>query len=463
MFVEVGPLALLLYAVTLFISAFILFLVQPMIGKFILPKLGGTPQVWNTCMVFFQMALLAGYAYTHNATTRLSLRQQLVAHLVLLVLPLIILLPFPFAFGGEFVQPETGSITAASNAVPIEITTASAHKLTTGMRTHITGIQGNTAADGVWTVTVIDANKFSLNMSKGNGAYESGGSFVGGEPNPHSLWGFVPDLGTNPIPSTLLILLIYVALPFIVVATTAPLLQKWFVHTGHPAARDPYFLYGASNLGSMLSLIIYPILIEPQLKLSEQGWAYTIGYLCLTVFVLACAALVWHSKEVKSAAHLPPAVDNLPKATDKEVAPAVPPPGATEPQTGVTATPPPPTPAPAAASTALKKGAPPAKGKQPARQGAHGRLEPPISIAADTVDFARRFRWVMLAAIPSSLMLGITTHITTDLSPMPLFWLIPLILYLGSFILVFMRWPIVWTEKAHRGISSTPSRCSLRS
>jgi hypothetical protein len=180
-------LALLLYALTLFVSAFILFLIQPIVGKIILPKLGGTPQVWNTCMVFFQMVLLAGYAYTHNASTRLKLRQQLIAHVVLLALPLIVLLPFPFALGGAKYDSEH----------------------------HIT--------------------------------------------NPHSLWGFVPELGTNPIPSTLFVLFAYVALPFVVVATTAPLLQKWFVHTGHPASKDPYFLYGASNFGSMLSLILYPV------------------------------------------------------------------------------------------------------------------------------------------------------------------------------------------------------------
>lgn len=138
--VEGCPLALPLYALTLFVSAFILFLVQPIIGKIILPKLGGTPQVWNTCMVFFQMVLLAGYAYTHNVSTRFTLRQQLMAHGVLLLLPLIVLLPFPFAFGG----------------------------------------------------------------------LESG----------HSIWTFVPDLGSNPIPSTLGILFTYVALPFLVVATT---------------------------------------------------------------------------------------------------------------------------------------------------------------------------------------------------------------------------------------------------
>src|SRR5262245_63804797 len=91
-------LALIVFAITLFVSAFLLFLVQPMIGKMILPKLGGTPSVWNTCMVFFQSALLAGYAYTHNLSTRVPLRKQLLIHCGLLAVPLLVLLPF----GGPF-------------------------------------------------------------------------------------------------------------------------------------------------------------------------------------------------------------------------------------------------------------------------------------------------------------------------------------------------------------------------
>ncbi len=351
--------ALPLYALTLFVSAFILFLVQPIVGKIILPKLGGTPQVWNTCMVFFQMVLLAGYAYTHNASTRFTLRQQLIAHLGLLCLPLVVLVPFPFALGGEFSSP--------------------------------------------------------------------------GVPNPHSLWGFMPDLGSNPIPSTLSVLFVYVALPFLVVSTTAPLLQKWFVYTGHPASKDPYFLYGASNFGSMLSLIVYPFLIEPYVSLKDQGWVYTWGYLALTLFVLACAAMVWNASEPKTKTHEPkpePKPEPAPAATATTH----------EPQTGITAS--------APAVTGVKPGQP---GKQPGKPGIGKGLatEPAISHAPEQVTGARRLRWILLATIPSSLMLGITTHITTDLSPIPLFWLIPLILYLGSFILVFARWPVVWTEQPH--------------
>src|SRR6266481_2567273 len=89
------PLALPIFTLTIFVSAFLLFLVQPLIGKLILPKLGGTPQVWNTCMVFFQSTLLLGYAYTHSISTKLKLRQQLMLHAGLLVIPIVMLLVFP--------------------------------------------------------------------------------------------------------------------------------------------------------------------------------------------------------------------------------------------------------------------------------------------------------------------------------------------------------------------------------
>src|SRR5262249_54583389 len=153
-------LALPLFTVTLFVSAFILFLVQPMIGALILPKLGGAPQVWNTCMVFFQSVLLAGYAYSHYVTTRLPFKKQLVVHGIVILLPSLVLIPL----GGPF----------------------------------------NVAS---WT----------------------------------------PPAGTNPIFATLALLAFIVGLPFFAVSTSAPLLQKWFTRTDHPSAKDPYFLYSASN------------------------------------------------------------------------------------------------------------------------------------------------------------------------------------------------------------------------
>ena len=95
--------ALPFFALTLFVSAFILFLVQPIIGKLILPRLGGTPQVWNTCMVFFQMVLLAGYAYTHAVSTYFDTKKQILIHVLLLLVPVAVLLPTPFqiAYGQQ--------------------------------------------------------------------------------------------------------------------------------------------------------------------------------------------------------------------------------------------------------------------------------------------------------------------------------------------------------------------------
>lgn len=323
--------ALIQFAITLFVSAFILFLVQPIIGKLILPKLGGTPQVWNTCMVFFQTMLLLGYFYTHFVTNVLKPRMQLIVHSLLLGLPILILAP--------------GII---NTSAPFDY------------------------IRGTWT----------------------------------------PPLGSNPIIPTLTLLTLVVGLPFLVVATTAPLLQKWFSLTGHPAARDPYFLYGASNLGSMLSLIAYPWAIEPYLRLAPQGWLYFIGYLVLAALVLFCVFSVF----AKTA--------NLPS------------------------------PAAATASSAAPRGEAnlaTAIQSEPARLTRDNPATRSIA-PDDKVDGARRLRWILLAAVPSSLMLGVTSHITTDLSPMPLFWLIPLAIYLATFIFVFARWPIDWIEVAHPAV-----------
>src|SRR5437870_4388348 len=157
-----------LFAGTLFLSSALLFLIQPMFAKMVLPLLGGTPAVWNTCMVFFQSALLAGYAYAHVASGRLRARGQVLLHLGLLALPIVTL--------------------------PIAVSSAAAG---------------------------------------------------GGDPA-------LVLLGR---------LLAAAGLPLFVVATSAPLLQRWFTATGHRHAGDPYFLYAASNAGSLLALVGYVTLI----------------------------------------------------------------------------------------------------------------------------------------------------------------------------------------------------------
>jgi hypothetical protein len=273
-----------LFAVTLFVSATLLFLVQPMIAKMILPKLGGTPAVWNTCMVFFQAALLAGYTYAHVTTTWFGVRRQALIHLVLLLVPLAVL---PIAVSADWAPP----------------------------------------ADA------------------------------------------------NPIPWVLGLLVVSAGLPFFLISTSAPLLQKWFANTGHPSGKDPYFLYAASNLGSMLALIAYPAIMEPSFPLFDQSRYWTVGYTVLVVLTALCAWALWRSGN------------------------------------------------PATGTAQL------------------GDTEADAKEAATPPTWPTRLHWIALAFVPSSLMLGVTTHISTDIAPIPLIWVVPLGLYLLSFILVFSRLP----------------------
>lgn len=181
--------------------------------------------------------------------------------------------------------------------------------------------------------------------------------------------GWSPPAQGNPAPWLLALLMVALGLPFFVVSSTTPLLQRWFANTGHRAAADPYFLYRASNLGSMVGLLSYPFLIEPFLAVGDQSRLWSVGYWLLLALTGACAVVVWRS-------------------TRKE------------------------------AATLRGDGK---RGDSDAR---------PLSRA-------RRLRWLALAFVPSSLMLGVTVYLTTDLAPIPLLWVVPLSLYLLSFILVF--------------------------
>jgi hypothetical protein len=278
----------LLFAATLFAASALLFLVEPMVGKMLLPYFGGAPAVWNTCLAFYQAALLAGYAYAHALTRWNRPRGQLVVHLALLALPWLVL---PLA-----VRPD-------------------------------------------WA--------------------PHGGA------NP--TWALVGLLGAS------------VVLPFFVVASTAPLLQQWFASTRHRHAADPYYLYAASNAGSMLGLIAYPALVEPNLELGEQSRLWAAGYALLMGLVIACIVAVWrqHSHAVED-------------------------------------------------------------GSGGQTTGAARAAAPPSLLL--------RLRWIALAFVPSSLLLGVTAYLSTDVSPVPLIWVVPLALYLLSFILVFTRLP----ERLHQ-------------
>ncbi len=313
---------LLVFALTLFTSALLLFLVQPMVGKMVTPLLGGTPAVWNTCMVFFQALLLAGYAYAHASSAWLGARKQAVLHLLVLLAPLAF---FPLA---------------------------------------------------VDRARAIGADR-------------------------------------DPVVTVLILLAGSVGVPFLVVSTSAPLLQKWFASTDHPAARDPYFLYGASNLGSMLALLGYPTLVEPGLRLANQRWAWCVGYAVLAALVAGCAACLWRS---------PPA---------KEPSGEAPPPVGDEPSLPV-----PPD------AFADRPG--PGRGASRAKKTMiTDKPAAPPPVIGGRVTALRRLRWVALAAVPSSLMLGATTYMTTDIAAIPLLWVLPLALYLLSFIIVFSKIPEV--------------------
>ena len=271
----------------------LLFAVQPMFAKMVLPTLGGTPATWIACMLFFQAALLAGYAYAHWSTRRLGTRRQAAVHILLLLLPLL--------------------------SLPITVPRG-------------------------W-----------------------------GSPAERPMWWL---LG---------VLVVAVGLPFVAVATTAPLLQRWFAGTSHPHARDPYFLYRASNLGSVLALLSYPALIEPRLRLGQQGRVWAAGYAALVVLILLCAVALWRSPR--------PATAEDTQEPETE-----------EPDT-----------------------------EEPDEEPASGRPTP-----------GRRLRWVAWSFLPSSLMLGVTTYITTDIAAVPLLWVVPLALYLLTFVVAFSRSSLPW-------------------
>ena len=267
-----------LYATTLALSALLLFSVQPIIGKILLPVLGGSPAVWNTVVTFFQLVLLLGYGYAHVGKALLGSRVQAIVHAVLLAASLLFL---PLAVSPEML------------AVP-------AHAAPVG-----------------WLA---------------------------------------------------LVLLFTVGVPFFMLSANAPLLQSWLAGSKHPGAENPYILYVASNIGSMTGLLAYPFLAEPYFAVSEQKLLWSAGYGLLAVLM---AVSIWQFFRARN------------------------------------------TEAPKAAADAVKP-----------------------------VRYLRRFEWVLVAFIPSSLMLAVTAHITTDIAPIPLLWVIPLALYLLSFVLTFATRPI---------------------
>lgn len=185
------------------------------------------------------------------------------------------------------------------------------------------------------------------------------------------------ELAQTPIRSLLWFLGVTVGLPFLFISSAGPLLQRWFSQTGHPAAKDPYFLYAASNAGSMLGLLGYPFIIERLLPLERQGvwWSWALGVYAVLALVCGGAML--------------------------------------------------------AAQRGMRRAASPATPMGVA-------LEPqPAPATPRPVTWNDRLWWILLAFIPSSLMLGVTQHLTTDVASLPLLWIIPLSLYLLTFIVAF--------------------------
>ena len=159
-------------------------------------------------------------------------------------------------------------------------------------------------------------------------------------------------------------------MPFFALSANGPLLQAWFARTDHPAAKNPYFLYAASNIGSFLALLAYPIAIEPFIRLGDQTWGWSAGFLVLIALIAASGAMLWRA----------------PNGPAQEAA-----------DTDASA--------------------------------------PPTMRDALT--------WMALAAVPSGLLVAVTAHISTDVAAVPLLWVVPLALYLLTFVIVFSTRPLI--------------------
>jgi len=273
-------LVLVVYTSAIFVSALLLFSVQPLFTKMVLPRLGGSPAVWSVAMVFFQSLLLAGYSYAHFLMRIKNRTIPVAVHLVLLVLALLTL---PLSIAGSFGEPPNSG---------------------------------------------------------------------------YAFW-------------LLALFAVSIGLPFFALAANNPLLQAWFVRTGHPAGPDPYFLYASSNIGSFLALLSYPVLLEPMFTLRTQNLIWTGGYGLLIVLIAGCGALLLRS---------------------------------------------------------------------PARAMADAQVE---ETDAPPPSWMLRGRWIFLAAVPSGLLIAVTAHISTDVAAAPLLWVLPLSLYLLTWVLVFQSRPLL--------------------
>ncbi|MGA8653820.1 MAG: fused MFS/spermidine synthase, partial [Xanthobacteraceae bacterium] len=273
-------LVLAIFTAAVFTSALLLFAMQPMFTRMVLPRLGGSPSVWSVAMVFFQTMLLAGYAYAHVLMRAVRPPVVVAVHLALLV--------------------------AAGLTLP-------------------------------------------LSVAPGWG-------------DPPGTWAALWLIG---------LFAVSIGLPFFALAANNPLLQAWFVRTGHPAGKDPYFLYAASNAGSFLALLSYPFVLEPTLSLRQHIGLWSGGFWLLFALIVACGYLLLRS---------------------------------------------------------------------PARADVAAFAEAPASPAPSWLTLTR---WGFLAAVPSGLLVAVTAYISTDIAAAPLLWVVPLSLYLLTFVLVFQSRPLL--------------------
>jgi hypothetical protein len=245
-----------------------------MVGKMLLPYLGGAASVWTTCVLFFQCMLLLGYVYAHLLARVAGIRRQIATHAIVLLLPLAFL--------------------------PIQFEAASAE-----------------------------------------------------------------SFSSDPLLQLLGVLIASTAIPFFVISTTAPLLQSWFSRTAHAGSSDPYFLYSASNAGSLTALVAYPFVIEPRTGVAAQSRLWFAGYVALMLMIaVTIVVLYWRRWPV--------------------------------PETQLHA----------------------------AYRGAGCKT---------------KLYWLAAAFVASALMLAVTNHITANVSSVPFLWLVPLALYLLTFIFAFAR------------------------
>lgn len=273
---------LALYTLTTFVSAVLLFSIQPMFAKMALPVLGGSPSVWAVALCFFQAALLAGYCYAHILIRKFDVMQTGWVHLAVCVGAFLFL---PIALPASAGEPPIGD------------------------------------------------------------AY---------------LW----QLG---------LFAVAIGVPFVAVSANAPLMQAWFARTGHAQGRDPYFLYAASNVGSLLSLLGYPLILEPAFGLKALSAAWSVGFAILVGLLALC---FWdvrrRAKPIERAAN----------------------------------------------DQSLEQ---------------HGAAP----------GWRERLTWTWLALVPAGLLTAFTTHVATDVASAPLIWVIPLSLYLLTFVMVFRERALV--------------------